>query len=89
MDKAKIKAAANWMKLELNSAGELHHEDVVHRLPDFDAEAVAEDMEGSMRIHKGVLHEFRRITPDAVWVPGDQMWRERTRGDGPGRLASD
>lgn len=37
-------------------------------------------------INKGILDEFRKLTPDdVVWSRSSQMWRQRRESDPPGK----
>jgi hypothetical protein len=36
---------------------------------------------GNLAISKGVLQEFRKLTPDCVWDRHDKCWRKRAEWD--------
>jgi hypothetical protein len=42
---------------------------------------------GGLSIQRGVLAEFRKLTPDLVWDRSEKGWRKRYSHEGPGRQA--
>jgi len=83
------KAVARWMLEQLHLDDCLYQDDVVDYLVKAKRDdLLTENADGNQVIGKGVLAEFRKLTPDiAVWVKPDRYWRFRVAEDEPGRDA--
>lgn len=77
---------ANFMVEELDRVKFLHQETVVYQIKaKFGAGFTGTNANGNPSIHKNVLAEFNRLTPDVVWERGERLWRRRQSYDKPGR----
>jgi hypothetical protein len=78
------KEVAELMRAEFERLGELLQEDAVNAVQrKFGKQFVYLNENGNPAIHKGVLKEFKKITPDAVWERGEKLWRRRNKFDDP------
>ena len=77
--------AARLMKSMLDENGQLYQSEAADELAQNDNRLADYDDEGNLCIDKAVLAEFRKITPDVVYVRSDKMWRPREDYDLPGR----
>ena len=81
---------AEHMVAELEASGELSQSDVVWDIEQkFGEEFVYDNENGNRAIHKKVLAEFKKLTPNAVWERANRCWRLRQRSDDPGRRSQD
>jgi hypothetical protein len=79
--------AARWMKEQLDSEEMLYQSEVAYTLGEHEDERLAYyDDDGNLCVGKQVLAEFRKITPDVVYVRSEKMWRRREDYDEPWRL---
>lgn len=52
----------------------------------FGEQHVYKNRQGNWGINKGILEEFRKLTPgDVVWSRSSQTWRQRRESDPPGK----
>jgi len=78
--------AAQWMKSLLDENGMLYQSEAASELIAHDDDRLAYyDDQGSLCVGKAVLTAFRKITPDAVYLRTDKMWRQREDYHLPGR----
>ena len=78
------KDVAEFMKSELEKKREIFQEDIVYQIKRrFGDEFVYINQNGNLALSKKVLAEFRKITPDLVWVRSDRYWRFRQDYDDP------
>ncbi|MBB5675332.1 DUF6953 family protein [Xanthomonas arboricola] len=55
-------------------------------LKNFGEEYVYKNKQRNLGINKGVLEEFRKLTPDdVVWSRSSQTWRQRRESDPPNK----
>lgn len=81
-----LKNAARYMLEQLQEHGELRQDDAAMQLEaKFGEEAIYYNKHGNLAILPGVLSEFRKLTPDAVWMKRSRYWKMREPGDEPGR----
>ena len=81
------KDVAEFMVAELEKSRWLYQEQVVWDIErKFGRDFVYDNENGNRAISKGVLKEFRKLTPDVVWERGSRCWRKRDKRDkGEGR----
>lgn len=81
---------AAWMADQLRKQRYIYQEDIVWKIKaKFGGQFVYENENGNYAIDRGVLKEFRKLTPDAVWERGSRMWRQRESYDEPGKRQAD
>lgn len=84
------KDVAAFMKVQLNKEKDLYQEDVVYEIESrFGSDFVYENENGDLAIDRKVLEEFKKITPNVVWVRGERLWRFREKHDEPGARMQD
>jgi hypothetical protein len=81
---------AAYMKRRLGEEGDLYQEVVVYEIQqEFGDQFVYTNDNGNLAIASSVLAEFRKITPDAVWVRSERYWRRREESDEAGSRMQD
>ncbi len=84
---ATAREVAEWMAKQLVQFGELYQADAVGEIEErFGDDHVYENANGNPAISKDVLAEFRKLTPDYVWVRSERYWRKRETCDESGRM---
>ena len=78
---------AEWMIEQLNRKQYLYQEEAVYEIEKlFGKEFTYPNGNGNLAISNAVLVAFRKISEKTVvWERGERMWRQRGRGDEPGR----
>jgi hypothetical protein len=76
---------AEWMVEQFEKGGRLIQTSAAYRIKaEFGPEHVLRNKNGNWGIHKAVLEEFRKLTPDGVvWSRSQQLWRRRRPQDPP------
>ena len=78
------------MSERLAKAGELYQNEVVYEIERrFGDEFVYVNDNGNSAISPAVLGEFRKMTPDAVWIRSQRYWRRREASDEPNKRAQE
>tara|TARA_R110000787_G_scaffold140335_1_gene253890 strand:- start:701 stop:958 length:258 start_codon:yes stop_codon:yes gene_type:complete len=78
--------AAEWMLAQFEAKRFLYQEEAAtHLLHLHDDELAYYDGNGNVCVGKGVLKEFNKLTPDAVYERAAKFWRDRLPSDQPGR----
>ncbi|RWH32209.1 hypothetical protein [Mesorhizobium sp.] len=78
---------AQLMLAMLNEFGELYQYDAANRLhAEGGEDCIYFNAQGNVAIKQEVLKEFKRLTPDYVWLRSSTYWRRRQEGDQPGRM---
>jgi hypothetical protein len=77
---------AVFMKKRLREEELLYQEVVVYEIQEqFGDDFVYDNENGNLAIKADVLEEFKKITPDVIWMRSERCWRAREDGDDPGR----
>lgn len=77
---------AEFMVSLVDQLGELRQDDAAWRLQqNFGDTATYYNNVGNLAINPEVLKDFKRLTPDVVWMRSSRFWRKRQSGDQPGR----
>jgi len=89
-EKKTAKDVALFMKEQLDKKKDLYQEDVVYEIEKkFGESFIYINDNGNPAIDRTVLKEFRKITPNAVWVRGERYWRLRDNSDDTGSRMQD
>lgn len=76
------KDVALFMLSELNKNEYLYQEEAVYKIEEkFGEDFVYYNNNGGQSISKGVLAEFRKLTPNVVWERGEKCWRLKEDGE--------
>jgi hypothetical protein len=79
---------AEWMATQVPRHYILYQEWLVGRIQRrFGKEHVYVNAGGGLSISRGVLREFRKLTPDLIWDRSEKGWRKRYSHERSGRLA--
>jgi hypothetical protein len=90
MDEITNQTVAEFMNAELDRTRWLYQEDIAAKIQHrFGKGFVYFNENGNLAISKEVLREFRKLTPDCVWVRSDKSWRKRDKFDEAGKRAQD
>jgi hypothetical protein len=78
---------AQWMPEEYRKHNRLDQSRAAsHIRREFGEEWVYRNKQRNWAIHRDVLAEFRKLTPDdVVWSRSNQLWRQRREFDPPGK----
>lgn len=86
MADATSESVARWLLAKIASQRVVYQETVVYEINQtFGGDFVYVNDNGNLAIAKGVLKEFRKISPDVVWERGERCWRMRQPNDDAGR----
>jgi hypothetical protein len=81
---------ASFMESRLKQSTTLYQETIVREIAQkFGPEFVYRNKNGNPAIDKGVLKEFRRLSPNAIWERGSRSWRCRKPFDQAGSRMQD
>ncbi|CAK3495901.1 conserved hypothetical protein [Vibrio crassostreae] len=70
------KDIALFMVSELEENVYLYQEEAVYKIEEkFGEDYVYYNRNGGQSISKGVLAEFRKLTPNVIWERGEKCWR--------------
>ena len=77
---------AKFMVEELDKRKYLDQEIIVQKIKkQFGGAFVYINENGNYAIARGVLKEFKKLTPDVVWDRGERAWRRRLKFDTQGK----
>lgn len=81
---------ATHMARVIAQQAELYQNKIVHEIEEkFGADFVYENTNGNPAISPDVLREFRKMTPDGVWVRSQRYWCRREDSDEPKKRMQD
>lgn len=80
------KAVAEWMLEQYRRHKRLAQSSAAYGIrKQFGEDHVYKNRQRNWGINKGILEEFRKLTPDdVVWSRSSQTWRQRREADPPG-----